>query len=100
MSTPDARRYAVPAAGADSMSTGEFIGLVAMMMSLTAMAVDVMLPALPQIGEALHVADPNDRQSVVIIYMLGFSIGQLAGADGRHGDIHRRLAAGISGHRL
>jgi DHA1 family bicyclomycin/chloramphenicol resistance-like MFS transporter len=79
MSTPDARRYAVPAAaGANSMSTGEFIGLVAMMMSLTAMAVDVMLPALPQIGEALHVADPNDRQSVVIIYMLGFSVGQLA----------------------
>lgn len=79
MSTPDARRYAVPAAaGANSMSRGEFIGLVAMMMSLTAMAVDVMLPALPQIGEALHVADPNDRQSVVIIYMLGFSVGQLA----------------------
>jgi len=60
------------------MSTTEFIGLVAVMMSLTAMAVDVMLPALPQIGEALGVSDPNDRQNVVIIYMLGFSVGQLA----------------------
>ncbi|KAB2941523.1 MAG: multidrug effflux MFS transporter [Hyphomicrobium sp.] len=63
---------------ADRMSIGEFIALTAVMMSLTAMAVDVMLPALPQIGEALGVADPNDRQNVVIVYMLGFSLGQLA----------------------
>jgi DHA1 family bicyclomycin/chloramphenicol resistance-like MFS transporter len=69
------RRPAVPGTG---MSTPEFIGLVAVMMSLTAMAVDVMLPALPQIGEAMGVADANDRQNVVIIYMLGFSLGQLA----------------------
>src|SRR5262245_58771190 len=67
-----------PGSTSDRMSTAEFIGLVAAMMSLTAMAVDVMLPALPQIGEALGVADPNDRQNVVIVYMLGFSLGQLA----------------------
>lgn len=61
----------------DGISVGEFIALIAVMMSLTAMAVDVMLPALPQIGDALGVTDPNMRQDVVIIYMLGFAIGQL-----------------------
>jgi len=74
-SIPDSARAAFQAS---PMPVGEFIALVAVMMSLTAMAVDVMLPALPQIGEALGVSDPNARQDVVIIYMLGFSIGQLA----------------------
>lgn len=62
----------------DGMSRGEFIVLVAMMMALTALSVDIMLPALPQIGEALGLANANDRQIVIVIYMLGFSIGQLA----------------------
>lgn len=60
-----------------SISTGEFIGLVAMMMALTALSIDIMLPALPAIGDALGVAVPNDRQSVIIVYMLGFAAGQL-----------------------
>ena len=59
------------------MSTAEFIGLVAMMMALTALSIDIMLPALPAIGEALGVADANDRQIVIISYMLGFAVGQL-----------------------
>ena len=81
MHAPERERRFVataPSSTSDRMSTAEFIGLVAAMMSLTAMAVDVMLPALPQIGEALGVADPNDRQNVVIVYMLGFSLGQPA----------------------
>ena len=36
-----------------------------------------MLPALPEIGEALGVASANDRQLVVILYMVGFAAGQL-----------------------
>ncbi len=59
------------------MSTAEFIGLVAALMALTALAIDIMLPALPAIGEALGVANPNDRQVIIITYMLGFSVGQL-----------------------
>ncbi|MDH4982317.1 multidrug effflux MFS transporter [Hyphomicrobium sp. D-2] len=65
------------ATATDGISVGEFIALIAVMMSLTAMAVDVMLPALPQIGDALGVTDPNTRQDIVIIYMLGFAVGQL-----------------------
>ena len=60
------------------MSRGEFIVLIATMMALTALAVDIMLPALPQIGGALGLANANDRQIVIVSYMLGFSVGQLA----------------------
>ena len=45
-------------------------------MALTALSVDVMLPALPQIGNSLGVANGNDRQLVVSIYLGGFAIGQ------------------------
>jgi len=60
------------------LSYVEFIGLVAMMMALTALSIDIMLPALPMIGDALGVSDPNDRQIIIISYVLGFSVGQLA----------------------
>lgn len=56
----------------------EFVGLIAAMMALTALSIDIMLPALPQIGEALGVASENDRQLIVIIYVLGFAVGQIA----------------------
>lgn len=36
-----------------------------------------MLPALPAIGEALGNTAANDRQIVIISYMLGFAGGQL-----------------------
>lgn len=55
----------------------EFVGLIAAMMALTAMSIDIMLPALPQIGEALGVPGENDRQLIVIIYVLGFAAGQI-----------------------
>ncbi len=55
----------------------EFVGVIALMMSLTAFAVDVMLPALPQIGQALDLAGANDRQLIITFYLVGFAIGQL-----------------------
>ena len=47
-------------------------------MALNAIAIDVMLPALPYMGEALGVENVNERQFVVSAYMLGFGVGQLA----------------------
>ena len=55
----------------------EFVGMVAGLMALNALAVDVMLPALQEIGAALDVADENDRQGVLSAYLLGFGAGQL-----------------------
>lgn len=60
------------------LSRVEFIGLVAALMALNALAIDIMLPALPYMGEALGVANENERQFVVGAYMFGFGFAQLA----------------------
>ncbi|RDE10284.1 multidrug effflux MFS transporter [Pelagibacterium lacus] len=60
------------------VSRPEFIALIAGLMALNALAIDVMLPALPHMGEALNVANENDRHYVLTAYMLGFGIAQLA----------------------
>lgn len=60
------------------LSRPEFIALMAALMALNALAIDVMLPALPYMGEALGIASENERQFVVSAYMLGMGIAQLA----------------------
>ncbi len=55
----------------------EFVVLIAGLMSLNALAIDAMVPALPAIGEALKVADENSRQLVVSLYVLGFGLTQI-----------------------
>ena len=55
----------------------EFVALMALLMGLTALSVDIMLPALGDIAKALKVAQPNDRQLVITYYLLGFAFGQL-----------------------
>ena len=74
--------------GATGMTFVGFVALIAALMATTALAVDAMLPALPQIGTALGIADDNQRQWVVTSYMLGFGgvqifIGPLADRFGR-----------------
>lgn len=66
------------AIAARDISRPEFIALLAAMMALNALAVDVMLPALPYMGEALDIVDENERQFVIAAYMLGFGVSQLA----------------------
>lgn len=46
-------------------------------MSLTALSIDAMLPALPKIGSDLAVQDANDRQLVVSVLFLGLAVGQV-----------------------
>jgi MFS transporter, DHA1 family, multidrug resistance protein len=55
----------------------EFVVIVSLMMSLTALSIDAMLPALAQIGMELGVQNPNDRQLVVSMIFLGLAVGQL-----------------------
>jgi len=55
----------------------EFVILVSMMMSLMALSIDAMLPALPQIGSDLNIQNPNTRQLVVSSIFLGAAVGQL-----------------------
>ena len=60
------------------LSRPEFIALMAALMALNALAIDVMLPALPYMGEALGISSENERQFVITAYMLGMGIAQLA----------------------
>ncbi len=55
----------------------EFVVIISLMMSLTALSIDAMMPALPQIGEELGVQNPNDRQLVISMIFLGLAVGQL-----------------------
>ena len=59
------------------LSFVEFVGLIALMMAMTAFAVDIMLPALGQIGDELGLAQANDRQLIITFYLVGFAVGQL-----------------------
>lgn len=56
---------------------GEFIALIAALMAINALAVDIMLPGLPQIGASLGVQSENHAQFVITAYLLGFGVSQL-----------------------
>lgn len=55
----------------------ELVTLIALMMALSALSIDIMLPSLPQIGAAFSVAHVNDTQQIVTSYLLGVALGQL-----------------------
>lgn len=59
------------------MHPREFITFIAALMAVNALGVDLMLPALADIGRDLAVSAANHRQWVVTVYMLGFGAGQL-----------------------
>lgn len=54
----------------------EFVGLIALLMALTALSIDIMLVALPEIAHAYGVLTSNERQFVITAYMVGFALGQ------------------------
>ena len=55
----------------------ELIALTAAVMALNALAIDMMLPALGQIGDDLGAAHDNDRQLIIVVYVLGNGVAQL-----------------------
>jgi DHA1 family bicyclomycin/chloramphenicol resistance-like MFS transporter len=57
--------------------TREMVAMLAGLMALNAFAIDAMIPALPDIGGDLGVADDNRRQLVVVAYFIGFGSTQL-----------------------
>jgi DHA1 family bicyclomycin/chloramphenicol resistance-like MFS transporter len=59
------------------MHPREFITFIAALMAVNALGVDLMLPALADIGRDLEVTAANHRQWVVTVYLLGFGTGQL-----------------------
>jgi DHA1 family bicyclomycin/chloramphenicol resistance-like MFS transporter len=69
----------LPARSVDRLplSKWEFIALGAFLMAVNALAIDVMLPSLQQIGASLGVEDENYRQFVISAYVGGLGIATL-----------------------
>lgn len=55
----------------------EFVALTALMIALVALSIDMMLPALPAIGEELGVTRANDNQLIISLLFLGMAAGQI-----------------------
>lgn len=55
----------------------ELVALTAGVMALNALAIDMMLPALGQIGAELNAAHDNDRQLIIVVYVISNGIAQL-----------------------
>ena len=71
-------------------------------MSLVALAIDTMLPALPAIGQDLGVERRNDVQFVITALFLGLGVGQLVFGPlsdrvGRRPAIHAGLVLFMAG---
>ncbi len=59
------------------MRAGEYVAFIAALMAVNALGVDLMLPALADMGRQLGIATANHRQWIITVYMLGFGAGQL-----------------------
>lgn len=55
----------------------EFVALMASLMSLVALSIDALLPALPQIGQDLGVLNSTHNQLLITMIFLGLGFGQL-----------------------
>src|SRR6202042_3130474 len=53
-----------------------FVIVIASIMALNPLAMDMMLPALPDIASAFHIAEANRPQEVLSSFLIGFGIGQ------------------------
>nr|WP_299069543.1 multidrug effflux MFS transporter [uncultured Allomuricauda sp.] len=55
----------------------EFIALMAALMSIVALAIDAILPAISNIGVSIKSLDPIDNQLLITMIFLGLGVGQL-----------------------
>jgi DHA1 family bicyclomycin/chloramphenicol resistance-like MFS transporter len=67
---------ALVSSGHRPMGFPEFVVVIASIMALNPLAMDMMLPALPNIRTAFGIADANLPQMVLSIFLVGFGAGQ------------------------
>lgn len=88
-----------------NLSLRELITLLALMVSLTALAIDTVLPALSIMGQDLGVNNANETQFIIGYLLLGLTIGQLvygplADSFGRKPSIYIGITIFITGSVL
>lgn len=59
------------------LAFAELVAITAAAMALNALAVDIMLPALGIIGDELGAARDNDRQLIIVVYVIANGVAQL-----------------------
>ncbi len=55
----------------------EFIIVMASLMSLVALSIDALLPAITDISKTIHIVDPKNNQLFITMIFLGLGFGQL-----------------------
>lgn len=60
-----------------SISKFEFTSLMALLMSLVALSIDAVLPALTLVAKEYQLQDPNDAQLLVSMLFVGLAFGQM-----------------------
>ncbi len=60
-----------------NLPLAEFVILMALLMSLVALSIDAILPAMGQLGGALGHTDPQSLQQIITFVFGGLAIGQL-----------------------
>ena len=58
------------------MGFPEFVVMIASIMALNPLAMDMMLPALPNIASEFHITIANEPQAVLSTFLVGFGVGQ------------------------
>ena len=58
------------------MGFPEFVIVIASIMALNPLAMDMMLPALPNIASTFHIDVANRMQAVLSTFLIGFGVGQ------------------------
>jgi len=68
---------AAPNADRFPMGEREFIAMMALLQALQALAIDVMLPSMGEIARELGAANPNHRQYIIGMFLIGSGLGSL-----------------------
>ena len=55
----------------------EFVVLMAALMSIVALSIDAVLPALPTIGDYISSVSTTENQKLITTIFLGLGVGQL-----------------------
>jgi MFS transporter, DHA1 family, multidrug resistance protein len=60
----------------EPMGFPEFVVVIASIMALNPFALDMMMPALPNIAATFQIPVPNQLQEVLSVFLIGFGLGQ------------------------
>lgn len=61
-----------------SLGFGAFVATIAVIQTIVALAIDMMVPALGDIAASLHLGEGNARQWIIACFVISFGISQLA----------------------